>query len=181
MVSPRLCFTNPQPVAFPLSPDGLILRAWSQTRAEASQHLRAMIDKVVLTPTESGEELTVDLIGDLAGILSVATTMESSRIAAELSKLQQVYQELSGRTTKAPEGALTLGSTLQVDLVAGARFKRGLPDPEFPLTPAQAALVAGARRKRSLLHAAWDLSAVQRPKTEIDYDALLGLPSLTFP
>jgi len=67
------------------------------------------------------------------------------------------------------------------DLVAGARFKRGLPDPEFPLTPAQAALVAGARRKRSLLHAAWDLSAVQRPKTEIDYDALLGLPTLTFP
>ncbi len=68
-----------------------------------------------------------------------------------------------------------------VRLVAGARFKRGLPDPEFPLTPAQAALVAGARRKRSLLHTAWDIAAVQRPKTEIDYDALLGLPSLTFP
>ena len=70
-------------------------------------------------------------------------------------------------------------------LVAGARFSRGLPgksgDKKLPLTPAQAALVAGARRKRSLLHTAWDIAAIQRPKTEIDYDALLGLPSLTFP
>ena len=82
-----------------------------------------MIDKVVLTPNESGEELTIDLIGDLAGILSVATSSESVRIAAELSKLQLVQQELSGRTTKAPEGALTLGSTLQVELVAGVGFE----------------------------------------------------------
>ncbi len=52
-----------------------------------------------------GEELTVDLIGDLTGILSVVTTSESIRIAAELSKLQQVHQELSGRTRKAtPKG-----------------------------------------------------------------------------
>ncbi|WP_282095836.1 hypothetical protein [Epibacterium ulvae] len=41
----------------------------SERRAEASEHLRAMIDKVVLTPNEAGEELTIDLIGDLAGIL----------------------------------------------------------------------------------------------------------------
>ncbi len=47
-----------------------------ETRAEASQHLLAKIDKVILTPNESGEELTIDLIGDLAGILSVATSTE---------------------------------------------------------------------------------------------------------
>ncbi len=82
-----------------------------------------MIDKIVLTPNERGDELTVDLIGDLAGILSVATTMGSTRIAAELSKLQQVHQELSGRTTKAPEGALSLASTLQGSLVAGVGFE----------------------------------------------------------
>ncbi len=73
--------------------------------SQASQHLRALIDKVILTPNETGEELTVDLIGDLTGILSVVTTSESIRIAAELSKLQQVHQELSGRTRKAtPKG-----------------------------------------------------------------------------
>ncbi|APX17652.1 resolvase [Phaeobacter inhibens] len=94
-----------------------------ETRAEASQHLRAMIDKVVLTPNETGEELTVDLIGDLAGILSVATSSESARVAAELSKLQQVHQGLSARTTKAPEGALVSCSTLQVELVAGVGFE----------------------------------------------------------
>ncbi len=41
----------------------------SERRTEASQHLRAMIDKVVLTPNEAGDELTIDLIGDLAGLL----------------------------------------------------------------------------------------------------------------
>ncbi|UWR90346.1 recombinase family protein [Phaeobacter inhibens] len=94
-----------------------------ERRAEASQHLRAMIDKVVLTPNIAGEELTIDLIGDLAGILSVATSSESARVAAELSKLQQVHQELSARTTKAPEGALMSCSTSQVELVAGVGFE----------------------------------------------------------
>ena len=69
------------------------------------------------------EELTVDLIGDLASILSVATKMGSTRIAAELSKLQHVHQDLSARTTKAPEGALSVASTLQVELVAGVGFE----------------------------------------------------------
>lgn len=57
-----------------------------------------MIDKVVLTPNETGEELTVDLIGDLAGILSVATSSESARVAGELSKLQQVHKASDGRS-----------------------------------------------------------------------------------
>ncbi len=98
-----------------------------ETRAEASQHLRAMIDKVVLTPNETGEELTVDLIGDLAGILSVATTSESSRIAAELSKLQHVHQELRVETQTAPQGgcvsAYSTGATSQEALVAGVGFE----------------------------------------------------------
>ena len=94
-----------------------------ETRAEASQHLRAMIDKVVLTPNETGEELTVDLIVDLGGLLSVSPTMGSVRISAEFSTLQHVHQDLSGRTTKAPEGALSVASTLQLDLVAGVGFE----------------------------------------------------------
>ncbi|MGR3616073.1 MAG: hypothetical protein ACU0BB_08535, partial [Paracoccaceae bacterium] len=50
-----------------------------------------------------------------------------------------------------------------------------------PKVACSTVLVAGARRKRSLLHAAWDITAVKRPKTEIDYDALLGLPSPSLP
>ncbi|MDA5556449.1 recombinase family protein, partial [Shimia sp. MMG029] len=90
-----------------------------ERRVEASQHLRTMIDKVVLIPNEAGDDLTIDLIGDLAGILSVATSSESSRVAAELSKLQPMQQGVSPKTTKAPQinsdGALYVGSTSQVE------------------------------------------------------------------
>ena len=94
-----------------------------ELRAEASQHLRAMIDKVVLTPDIAGEELTIDLIGDLAGILSVATSSESARVAAELSKLQQVHQELSAKTQTAPRRGCVSASALQAELVAGVGFE----------------------------------------------------------
>jgi len=96
-----------------------------EMRAEASQHLRAMIVKVVLTPNEAGDDLTIDLIGDLAGILSVATSSESTRVAAELSKIQPVQQD-SLKTTKAPQinsgGALRV-EPLQEVLVAGVGFE----------------------------------------------------------
>ncbi|MDC0657908.1 hypothetical protein N6L27_07880 [Leisingera sp. SS27] len=93
-----------------------------ERRAEASQHLRAMIDKVVLTPNIAGEELTIDLIGDLAVNLSVATSSESTRVAAELSKLQQVHQELSAKTETAPRGGCVSAHTSQEAVVAGAGF-----------------------------------------------------------
>ena len=73
-----------------------------ERRAAVSQHLRAMIDKVVLTPNEAGDSLTIDLIGDLAGILSVATSSESPRVEIELSKLQPMQQYLSPQTQTAP-------------------------------------------------------------------------------
>ncbi len=96
----------------------------TETRAEASQHLRKLIDKVVLTPTEGTDGLTVDLIGDLAGILSVATSSESSRIHTELSKLQPVQQNHGLDMQTAPEGAAFAGlAPTQVVLVAGAGFE----------------------------------------------------------
>ena len=42
-------------------------------REEALESVRALIDKVVLTPDETGRGMTVNLYGDLAGILKVAT------------------------------------------------------------------------------------------------------------
>ncbi|WP_444994769.1 recombinase family protein [Aliikangiella sp. IMCC44359] len=40
---------------------------------EAHEHVRALIDKIVLTPKPDNSELTIDLYGDLAGILDIAT------------------------------------------------------------------------------------------------------------
>lgn len=41
-------------------------------RSEAAEHLRALIDKIVLTPEKGREDLRIDLYGDLAGILGIA-------------------------------------------------------------------------------------------------------------
>jgi hypothetical protein len=42
-------------------------------RAEAADHLRALIGKIVLTPEPGRDDLRIDLHGDLAGILSIAS------------------------------------------------------------------------------------------------------------
>ncbi len=42
-------------------------------REEAAELIRTLVDKIVLTPTEAKDGLSVDLIGNLAGILSIAT------------------------------------------------------------------------------------------------------------
>ncbi len=45
----------------------------NNVRAEASEHLRSLIGKIVLTPEPGREELRIDLHGDLAGILQIAS------------------------------------------------------------------------------------------------------------
>ena len=40
-------------------------------RAEAAEILRALIDRIVLTPNEESKKLEIDLYGDLAGILGL--------------------------------------------------------------------------------------------------------------
>jgi hypothetical protein len=42
-------------------------------RQEAADLLRALIDRIVLRPNSDGSSLLVDVEGDLAGILSLAT------------------------------------------------------------------------------------------------------------
>ncbi len=44
-----------------------------ETRAEAAGLLRSLIDKIVLKPQENGKEYAIDLHGDLAGILTIAS------------------------------------------------------------------------------------------------------------
>ena len=41
--------------------------------SEAKEHVRGLIEKIVLTPKEGHKELSIDLYGDLAGILNIAT------------------------------------------------------------------------------------------------------------
>ncbi|NJN69834.1 MAG: hypothetical protein HC801_05895 [Nitrospira sp.] len=45
----------------------------SDCRAEAAGHLRALIGKIVLTPVPGRNDLQIDLHGDLAGILQIAS------------------------------------------------------------------------------------------------------------
>ena len=42
-------------------------------RAEAHLHLRSLIEKIILTPQSEKDELYIDLHGDLAGILRIAS------------------------------------------------------------------------------------------------------------
>lgn len=53
-------------------------------RAEASQHLRGLIEKVVLTPEEGEKGLRVDLYGDLAGILNMSLETKDMKILDKL-------------------------------------------------------------------------------------------------
>ncbi len=63
-----------------------------ESRVEAANILRSLIECIVLSPTDTGDRLVVDLRGDLAGILSVATKHERSLITSDLSKLQPVQK-----------------------------------------------------------------------------------------
>ncbi len=63
----------------------------SDSKAEASKILRGLIDQVVLTAVAGEDELAVDLIGDLAGILSIATRRDRSVIERDLSEHQPVH------------------------------------------------------------------------------------------
>jgi hypothetical protein len=46
-------------------------------RAEASEHLRGLIGKIVLTPQPGSKDLRIDLHGDLAGILQIASQKQA--------------------------------------------------------------------------------------------------------
>lgn len=69
------------------------------SRAEASQHLRGLIDKVVLTPEEGEKGLRIDLHGDLAGILNMSLETKDMKI------LDRLCLNASNDNNKAINGA----------------------------------------------------------------------------
>ena len=119
-----------------------------ETRLEASGILRSLIDRIVLTPTPEKDRLTVDLIGDLSGILAIATNRNKAIVTGDLSGFEPVEEM--------PEN---IDSTAQVAMVAGVRSNMRFADIkkeggliDLPssfnrnsLVPTQKALVAGAR------------------------------------
>ncbi len=94
-------------------------------RAEAAHMLRSLIDGVVLTPSEDGTHLVVDLVGDLAGILSVATNRDKRTVKGDLSKLQPVQQNDADGPANSPENGEETAS--QEALVAGGCSRHKLP------------------------------------------------------
>ena len=58
------------------------------SRSEASEHLRALVDKIVLTPKGGEKELSIDLYGDLAGILNMATENKDMGKLNEINRIQ---------------------------------------------------------------------------------------------
>ncbi len=58
------------------------------SRSEASQLLRTLVDKIVLTPKSDKNGLSIDLYGDFAGILNMATEKKELAGSQMLERLQ---------------------------------------------------------------------------------------------
>ncbi|MGV6805895.1 MAG: recombinase family protein, partial [Ruegeria sp.] len=58
-----------------------------ESRAEAAELMRTLIDKIVLTPNSARTELTIDLFGDLAGVLAMARKGEKPLDSSDIETL----------------------------------------------------------------------------------------------
>lgn len=143
------------------------------TRAEAGTILRSLIEKIVLTPRKGEKGLTVDLVGDLAGILSIAT--KSGRLAVEsgLSKLQPVNE--AELIESAEHGSDDLAVLASMAVVEGGLRLWGGSDADARAHPgggaATAAAVAGLRACRyagaALLRSQTNRLAAQRAVVDV--------------
>ncbi len=96
-------------------------------RDEAAQILRKLIDRIVFTPTEDKSALTIDMIGDLAGILLITDKKSSGKLngnpaslsSAQRSEIEQV-KDVVGVAAKRKLPPVSGG---QVTVVAGAGFE----------------------------------------------------------
>ena len=91
-------------------------------RQEAATILRGLIERIILTPKPAEKELAIDLVGDLAGILTIATSdkqsEEEQQFICQQASLMTKPQELPGVET-----------ALQDKVVAGGRSALGLQPP----------------------------------------------------
>ena len=82
------------------------------SRGEAIEHLRALVEKIVLSPKAGQKELSIDLYGDLAGILTIAD--EDQKLNKETLKIKQFRRLIANDNKSSKES---------IELVAGAGFE----------------------------------------------------------
>lgn len=130
----------------------------SATRPEAGKILRSLVDRIILTPQPEGKRLAVDLVGDLAGILSVATQNDRSRIETELGKMHPARRY---NQEKGCEIAPNAGSDrTTVKMVAGARIRHcsSFDFLKQDQTFGDVQPLGGAEPMSRFLHIAWDIA-----------------------
>ena len=66
---------------------------YHEHRIEAHDIIRSLIDRVVMSPDPNGKRPHLDLVGDLAGILSIAANRERAEVSRELSVFNYDKQE----------------------------------------------------------------------------------------
>lgn len=121
-----ILFTAGMPERYRQEVSGLIDALNTESkRGEATDLIRSLIDRIVLTPRDGEEGPVIDLHGDLAGILSIASKSDRKLVSAELSDFNPDECEA---------------------LVAGDRGKRLARDPKNQCE----VLVAGTRNRRNL-------------------------------
>ncbi|MEM1150013.1 MAG: recombinase family protein [Pseudomonadota bacterium] len=89
-------------------------------REEAASLLRDLIDKIVLTPNEDSTDLNIDLMGDLAGILTVATRNNVALVKdgiAWLSKQEQPSTDAEPSHDSANKDSMVAGVRNTSDLI----------------------------------------------------------------
>ena len=56
-------------------------------RAEASELIRSLIDRIILSPSEDRDRPIIDLQGDLAGILAIAANRDKTSLSEDLLRI----------------------------------------------------------------------------------------------
>ncbi len=132
-----------------------------ETRSEAADLLRSLIDKILLTPKPCGKEYAIDLHGDLAGILTVSAGKQQ-KISDSDPLLQQVkmmtesgdqkigWQDDSCTDESSSEDNLSDKNEMVDENEKTPRISVLSKKPHNPLTMRQDKLVAGAGCQRYL-------------------------------
>jgi site-specific DNA recombinase len=126
-----------------------------ETRSEAADLLRGLIDKIVLTPKACGKEYAIDLHGDLAGILTVSAGKqqridESDPLLQQVKMMTESGDQKNGWQDDSCTGESSSGdnSSVKNKMVdendENPRKSRLAGEPHNPMIMRQDKLVAGA-------------------------------------
>ncbi|PCI54057.1 MAG: hypothetical protein COB36_11160 [Alphaproteobacteria bacterium] len=99
-------------------------------RSEASEHLRGLVDKIVLTPKADEDGLTIDLYGDLAGILNMSTGDKNMNLIERLalSPVNDNSPQAFQQDSNGSGGWLPTLSKLLINAIDITSTQRPLPD-----------------------------------------------------